>query len=175
MMQNNQNGCDKPYESMPRIEELLPEYIGSAVYSRYLASDLLRRLEESSEQTGKLFADCIDKAVRNNELPIVMQHVTNVIAERHESMSAYLRVIAGTDAILKRHNSIYSIEPHPTMPNVITVVVNNPYTTQPPYAMNLPATAGIDEDIKVNLLETAIKQWQRLECAILCPPTPSTN
>lgn len=177
-----QDNVDRPNEQLSdtlRLEEILPEYAESVIYTKYMASDLLRRMEDGYKESEELIMDCVTKAVANNELQGVMPHVAEFIIGRQNSMALYRRLIARAEDALRTHNISYALETHPTVADTLSLAVSitgGSYAAQQACPAHLPASAGLSEERRNHVFTTTLGRWQELESVIrYASMKPSSN
>ncbi len=161
------------FSSTTRLEDVLPDYIEFAVYSKYLASDLLERLDGCAEEADGMINACTSKAVANGEVPIVIRHVVEFMIGRQKLKSFYAKVISKAEDVLNTYGVDYFIEPHPTSPGEIIMRTNVtaggfkvPLQSVPVRSACLPVASSLPDEAAAKILGTVVKGWQQLEAIV---------
>lgn len=183
MMRDELYGNREMFLSTIRLEDILPECVKHAVYSKYLASDLLKRLDGCAGEAEDLINTCLSKAVANDEVPVVMQRVVGFMVSHQQLKSFYTKVISKAEDVLGTYSVDYSIEPHPTSPGMViikTKVVTGEFEASPkPVQVRsacLPASSSWPDDERNDILGIVAEGLQQLEAIVrYAPLKPSVN
>lgn len=174
MMHNKADRSNEALSDTLPLEEVMFSYFTCAVYSKYLASDLLKRLEETKNEAENLVDSCLSVAVENDKMPVAMQHIKQFLSARQYIHSFYTKIIGMAEDALKNHGVNYSIEQHQTSSGEVILKIDG--FASPVNSAGLPMASTLPEELGIRILGSVVREWQKLEGIVRYTCfRPSTN